>query len=130
MSDIQTKVAARRAELAQEEKIRSEKQAALAREQKIIDQEERLKVAGESTTDGLSPVEIEAILHKQAKSLWSTQDNVLVFGLVIGGLILLPVGGLGAIPIAIGLFMANSLGKRYRQTLRDRYPDKFGRADT
>jgi hypothetical protein len=126
MSDIQAKVAARRAELVQEEKVRKAKQDALAREKSTHDHEALLNSAGEIDTDGLTPTEIEDELKKIAKRLWSTQENWLVFGLIGLGLLLMPVGGLGVVPIAIGLTIAKSLGKRYRKALIDRFPEKFG----
>ncbi|MCC2602410.1 hypothetical protein LKO31_08070 [Sphingopyxis sp. FBM22] len=153
MDDMQSKVAARRAQLAQQEREAGAKAAvATAQRQLALQQQKEAAVdtiAAELSINGvavvgngdelsivdqpLPPLDVEGLKHakidsllkREARKLWSPGENWLVIGCIVGGICLIHLGGLGFIPLLFGLWRGSAINKKHRATVREAYPDIF-----
>ena len=152
--DLQSKMAARRAEIDQHEreakKVAAEaslaQQAAeRAQREEALDQiAEQVSLRGVEVTrrgeeieiarpvlapldvDGLRRTKLESLLRREARRMWSPGDNWLVISLIVGGLLLaLPTSGFGLLLVGIAAFRRGHLNKKYVAVVAARYPEVF-----
>lgn len=148
--DIQSRVAARRAELERQAKQAAVKQAELAQEAeraKRVQREQAVEAIaadlssaelavvrdGEELAivpptlvpldvEGLKRSKIEALINREARKRWTTEENWLVIGSIVGGLCLIHLGGFGFIPLLFGLWRRSVINKERRAAVRAEYP--------
>lgn len=154
MDDMQSKIAARRAQLAQQEK-EAEAKAAVATAQRQVALQQKKEAAVDTIAtelsangvtvardgdelsitdrplapldvDGLKQTKIDSLLRREARKMWTPGQNWLVIGAIVGGVCLLPVGGLGFLGLGVGLWARFAINKTHRITLRETYPEIFG----
>jgi hypothetical protein len=150
--DIQAQVAARRAELVNEQRKAEEEAARLKEVREAVERGAREKaldeIAAEISTKGvevrrelgelqivepISPLDVKGLkqskitglLNREARKLWSPADNWFVISCIVAGVCTVPLRGFGVVLLAVGLLGRHSLNKKYRAMVRDRYPDIF-----
>lgn len=153
MSDIQSKIAARRAELAQSEKDQKAQQVAVEAKRQVAQQQQMnaalddiasglsaggvtLKRDGDELAiveaplppldvEGLKQSKVEALLKREARKRWTPGENWLVVGCIVGGVCLIHLGGFGFVPLLIGLWRRSAINKKHRAAVRESYPGIF-----
>jgi hypothetical protein len=151
--DIQSKVAARRAELEESarEAQRTAANEARAREAaKQAQREEALEaIVADLSQDGVKvrrqgdhldlaaaplPIldiegirrtQVESLLKREARKLWTPAQNWQVIAPIVAGFFLLSLNGLGLLFILGGLVRRSALNKRYRAEVRQQHPVLF-----
>lgn len=151
--DIQSKVAARRAELerqaqkAEAESRRIDMEIEEAKKKQRDDALDKLAVElsddqveiqrkdGELflternlpplDVDGLKKSKIEDILNREARKLWTPGENWQVIGCIVSGLCFIYLPIVTILLLIVGWARRSSLNQRYRAIVRDRYPQIF-----
>lgn len=151
--DIQSQVAARRAQLAQQERDQKAEQSALEAQRRTAQQqqerdaidsiasdlsangviverdEDELSVAGQPLpaldVASFKQAKIDRLLNREARKRWTAGENWLVIGCIVGGICLIHLGGFGFIPLLIGLWRRSAINKKHRAAVRDAYPSIF-----
>lgn len=157
MDDMQSKVAARRAQLAEQEKQAAAEEVAVTAKRQVALQRQKeaavenisaeLSVNGVAVTrngeelviteralplidvEGLKQDKIDNLLKSEARKMWTPGQNWLVIGMIVGGACLLPAGGVGLLGLGVGLWARFAINKNHRATLRDTYPDIFSNSE-
>ena len=153
MSDIQSKIAARRALLAKQQNAQRDEELAAAQQREIAAREEE-KVAFEtlaaeistSTTtvkhDGsalsivskplissdfvdLKNKQISAFLRRESRKRWTPFENWVVIGSMSGGLVLLSYSYYFCVVIFFGFLMGKLFTSEHRTDVIDDNPDVF-----
>jgi len=153
--DLQSRMAARRAEIVQREREAKKVSAEALRIQQDFEQvqrEETLDKIAESISrdgvevirrddeieiarpvvtpldvEGLRRTKLESLLRREARNMWSPIDNWMVISLVVVGLLIaIPTAGLGLFLTLGGLFLRGHLNKKYGGVVAARYPEILG----
>ena len=153
MSDIQSKIAARRAELAQEEKAQKTRRVAVESRRQVARQKQEQAALDSIANDllaggiaierdgeelalvdaplplidieGLKRSKVEALLKREARKHWTPGENWLVVGCIVGGICLIHLGGLGFVPLLFGLWQRSAINKKYRNAILSANPGLF-----
>lgn len=148
--NINEQVARRRAELKQQEKQIIDDQRAAETTLKVAEQAQREAVieelAAELTASGLPvsrendalvmesapppPIDVDGLkrtaiarlLDREVRNRWTPGDNWLIIGLIVGGVTLLHLGGIGVVPLFIGLWRRGAINRRIRADVLALYP--------
>jgi len=151
--DFQSRIAARRTELANNAREAERKAAAQAQAQSAAEQLQREaaldSIAADLSRDevilvrqgdelaiigsplpaldvvGLRRSKIESLLTREARKLWTPGQNWQVISLIVAGAFLTTFYGLGLFLILGGVLRRGALNKRYRAEVRRRYPTLF-----
>jgi hypothetical protein len=148
--DIQQQVAARRAALAEQAKVAAAEGADLAAQLKVAERAQREEaveqIAAEISVihpvrrngetlelvkaplppfdiDGLKRSKVDALLKREARTLWTPEDNWIVISCISGGIALLHLAGIGLIPLLFGAYSKYNLDKKYLAVVRQQYPE-------
>ncbi|MBT2244715.1 hypothetical protein JQK15_14310 [Sphingobium sp. BHU LFT2] len=146
--DIQKQVAARRAQLAQQdedEKIAQAQAVARVEAEKTRQQQEALAAIADDSglvlkgselelseqplpridVEGLKQSKVAALLNREARRRWTPWENWQVVGSIVGGICLIHLGGFGFIPFLFGLWRRSAINRKHRAAVRADYPAIF-----
>ena len=153
--DLQSQVAARRAEL-QRHAVKLKADARAAKTQKNIAESEQRAAALETLAQNLSTenvsiqsdgeslslvdyeilplnldllkrTEVEALLNREARRRWSPWENWQVIGSIVAGIIMLiPIFPVAAALLGFGFYRRMALNKKYQTNVWQRYPHLSG----
>ena len=153
--DFQSRMAARRAEIVQQERQTKKtsdealqvQQAAEKQQReealdkvaedacrdgvKVIRREEELEFVQQVTVpldvEGLRRTKLESLLRREARKMWSPFENWMVISLVVAGLfVAIPTAGFGLLLTLGGLVLRGHLNKKYGSVVAARYPEILG----
>lgn len=151
MMDIQSKIAARRAEVAQQQVDRRNLQDAVEARHRQ-DQQKQTEAALDQIADDISvqgvvvkrdgeelafvpeplpPIDVVGIkrskiatlLKREARRRWTPSENWQVIGLLVGGTCLIHLAGFGLVLIVIGFGRQAAINKKHRTAVRAAYPE-------
>lgn len=154
--DIQSRIAARRAELDSQAKAEKGAIAELNRQQIADNIERRNKTLDELAAEVSSPdttvsreddhlvltpvaitepasdediktAAIDNLLKRQARMAWTPAENWLIIGSIVAGICLIPLGGWGLVLLAFGFWRRHVVNKKYQNALQHQYPKLFAR---
>lgn len=153
--DFQSKIAARRAEIAQQDEdgrkaaeaaLEAQAAAEAARRRTALDniaadmslhgvpvhrQGDELELTPSNpeplNLEGLRRNKLERLLRREARRMWTPTDNWVVISLIVSGLLIaIPTAGVGLLLTLGGLIRRALLNKRYAGVIAGRHPDLLG----
>jgi hypothetical protein len=154
MSDIQSKIAARRALLleqesgrqAQEDAAKKQLQIAVRKQEKTASEAIAADLSTSSTTvkfdgdslyianetmpyidvAGLKKQQIDSLLNKEARKRWTVSENWVVIGCIVSGACLVLFSISSIVIVFVGFWKASSFNTKHRASVIEDYPHIFG----